>query len=126
MIRQVLTKNAPAPAAGAYSQGIVVDDKRMYVAGQVPMDSETGVMPQGIAAQTAKTLGNVRAVLEAGGFAMSDVVKATVHLAHAGDFEEFNKAYLTFFSGVLPVRTTVQSVLPKPGILVEVDVIAEK
>ena len=124
MKRQVVTENAPGPAAGAYSQGLVIDDKRMYVAGQGPVDVKTGEKPADIAGQTAQVLRNIRAILEAGGFSLADVVKTTVHLADINDFAAFNKVYLEYFNGVLPVRTTVQSVLS--GILVEIDVIAEK
>jgi len=124
MKRQVITDQAPQPLAGAYSQGLVIDEKRMYVAGQGPMNVKTGVAPQGVAEQSAQVIENIRAILEAGGFSLADVVKSTVHLADIGDFSEFNKVYTSYFTGVLPVRTTVQSVLP--GILVEIDVIAEK
>jgi len=124
MKRQIITDQAPQPFAGAYSQGIVIDEKRMYVAGQGALDVKTGVAPEGISAQSAQVMENIRTILEAGGFSLADVVKSTVHLADIADFGEFNKVYTSFFSGVLPVRTTVQSVLP--GFLVEIDVIAEK
>ena len=124
MKRQVFTENAPKPAAGAYSQGLVIDEKRMYVAGQGPVDVTTGEKPADIAGQTAQVLRNISAILDAGGFSMSDVVKTTVHLADINDFAVFNKIYLEYFNGILPVRTTVQSVMA--GILVEIDVIAEK
>ena len=124
MKRQVFTKDAPLPAAGAYSQGLVIDEKRMYVAGQGPVNVKTGEKPADIEGQTAQVLYNISAILEAGGFSLSNVVKTTVHLADINDFAAFNKVYLDYFSGVLPVRTTVQSVLP--GILVEIDAIAER
>ncbi len=124
MKRQVTTDRAPKPAGGGYSQGLVLDEKRMYVAGQGPVDVATRQKPAGVAAQTAQVLENIKTILEAGGFAMTDVVKSTVHLADIGDFAVFNEVYLRYFTGVLPVRTTVQSGLM--DILVEIDVIAEK
>ena len=124
MKRQIFTTDAPPPVFGAYSQGIVIDETRMYCAGQGPLNVKTGAKPQGIAAQTAQVIENLKAILEAGGFALSDAVKATVHLADLGDFAEFNRVYLQYFTGLLPVRTTVQSVLA--DILVEIDLIAEK
>jgi len=126
MKRQVITKQAPEPLAGAYSQGLVVDEKRMYVAGQGPMNVKSGLTPQGVSEQTTQVMENIKAILEAGDFSLADVVKSTVHLADIGDFGEFNKVYTSYFNGVLPVRTTVQSVLPKIDMLVEIDVIAEK
>ncbi|NLA91125.1 MAG: RidA family protein, partial [Synergistaceae bacterium] len=106
-----------------YSQGIVTGG-RIYVAGQGPVNPETGVMPEGIAEQTRRTLMNVKAILEEGGASMEHVVKATVHLTDLENFQGFNEVYKEFFSEPYPVRTTVQSVLIG-DMLVEVDVIAE-
>jgi len=126
MKKQIKTDKAPLPI-GPYSQGLVINETRMYVAGQGPMDVAAGKMPDGISAQTAQVLNNIKAILEAGGFTMEDVVKSTVHLADMNDFKEFNEVYASFFSGIFPVRTTVQSVLPGgKSMLVEIDVIAEK
>lgn len=121
MKKQIVTDQAPSPA-GAYSQGIVAGDL-MFVAGQGPLDPETGkVVGDTIEEQTARTLDNVNAVLEAAGATMRDVVKATVHLADLDDFPAFNQVYERYFSEPRPVRTTVGSALI--GIMVEVDVIA--
>lgn len=121
MKERIVTDQAPQPV-GPFSQGLKVG-RRIYVAGQGPVNARTRTIPEGIAAQTAQTLDNVRAVLEAGGAGMDDVVKATVHLADMSLFKAFNAVYETYFSEPYPVRTTVQSGLP--GILVEIDVIAE-
>ena len=125
MKKQITTEKAPLPL-GAYSQGLVIND-RMYVSGQGPMDVTTGKMPNGIERQTTQVLKNIEAILEAGGFSMADVVKSTVHLANMNDFMTFNETYIKHFPDILPVRTTVQSVLPGgKEMLVEIDVIAEK
>ena len=125
--RQILTDKAPAPMEGAYSQGLVINNSRMYVAGQGPIDVKTGKMPESISEQTAIVLDNIKAILDAGGFKMSDVVKSTVHLSDMNDFAIFNEVYKKYFTDILPVRTTVQSVLPGGAeMLVEIDVIAEK
>ncbi|WP_029423056.1 RidA family protein [Alicyclobacillus macrosporangiidus] len=121
MKQKIFTPKAPMPA-GPYSQGIKVGN-RIYVAGQGPLNVETGTKPEGIAAQTRQVLINIQNILEAGGAKMSDVVKVTVHLADLRDFEEFNSVYKEFFEDPYPVRTTVESGLN--NILVEIDVIAE-
>ena len=54
---------------------------------------------------------------------MDDIVKCTVHLSDINDFNRFNAAYASFFPGMKPARTTVQSVL-SDGIKIEVDAIA--
>lgn len=118
----VRTNKAPAPV-GPYSQGIRTGG-RIYVAGQGPVNPETGKMPEGIAEQTRQTLNNVKAILEEGGASMEHVVKATVHLTDLGNFKGFNEVYREFFSEPYPVRTTVKSGL-LGEMLVEIDVIAE-
>ena len=64
-------------------------------------------------------------ILEAAGMTFNDVVKCTCHLSDINDFARFNAVYRSFFSGVLPARTTVQSVLGG-GIKVEIDAVARK
>ncbi len=119
--RAIQTSDAPA-AAGAYSQGIRVGDL-VFVAGQGPADPATGeVRGSTIAEQTRATLRNVEAILRAAGAHLSDVVKATVHLADLDDFAGFDAAYRDVMPAPFPVRTTVGSQLA--NILVEIDVIA--
>jgi 2-iminobutanoate/2-iminopropanoate deaminase len=119
--QQITTDKAPRPA-GSYSQGLRVGDF-IYVAGQGPNDPATS-QPAGesIEEQTARTLENIKAILEAGGATMADVVKATVHLSDLSLFPRYNKVYETYFPEPRPVRTTVGSQLA--NILVEIDVVA--
>ena len=119
--QQIQTDQAPRPG-GAYSQGLRAGGF-VFVAGQGPTDPATGkIEADSIEEQTARTLENVRAILEAAGATMADVVKATVHLSDLSLFESFNSVYATYFPDPKPVRTTVGSQLK--GILVEIDVIA--
>lgn len=118
--QELRTGLAPAPV-GEYSQGLRAGDF-LFVSGQVGRDPATGELADGIEAQTARTLENIMAILEAGGATLDDVVKSTVHLKDMSLFEPFNRVYGTYFSSPKPVRTTVGSFLPKA--LVEIDVIA--
>ena len=120
MKQEIRTSLAPLPVA-SYSQGIKVGNT-IYVAGQGPLNVETGIVPESAAEQTRQVLTNIKNILEAGGATMDDVVKVTAHLEDLADFEEYNKVYQEFFTAPYPVRTTVQSGLN--NILVEVDVIA--
>lgn len=120
MKQQVRTTGAP-DSGGIYSQGMIAGNL-VFTAGQVPRDPVTGVIPQGIAAQTHQVLRNVRAILEAAGCSMDDVVKTTVHLTDLNDFSAFNAVYGEYFNEPRPVRTTVGSLLV--GILVEIDAVA--
>ena len=109
---------------GAYSDGVVVGDL-MFVSGQTPVDFSTSTVMLGtIEEETARTLNNIKAILERGGASLENVVKVTVHLASSSDFQRFNAEYAKFFTGVRPARTTVESGL-QHGIKVEIDVIAK-
>ena len=72
--------------------------------------------------QTARVLENIKAILEAGGASLADVVKVSAHLSDLSLFERYNKVYATYFPDPKPTRTTVGSQLL--GILVEIDAIA--
>ena len=118
---QVQTSNAPTPV-GPYSQALKAGDF-VFVAGQGSIDPSTQkVIGETIEEQTTQTLLNIKAILEAAGAELADVVKVTVHLSDLALFSRFNAVYTGYFSDPKPVRTTVGSQLP--GILVEIDVIA--
>jgi len=109
---------------GAYSDGLVVDGY-LYVSGQASVDFKTSKFVLGtIEEETERTLRNVEAIVKAAGGTMDDIVKCTVHLADINDFDAYNAVYSTFFPGIKPTRTTVQSVLVG-GLKVEVDCIAK-
>ena len=112
----------PAPA-GPYSQ-VVEMNGIVFTAGFGPHDPETGVLPEGIAAQTEGVLKNVATALSVVGLTLADVVKTTVHLQDLGMFKEFNEVYAAMVPAPYPVRTTVGSTLA--GILVEIDAVAIK
>lgn len=120
MKEAICTANSPQPA-GSYSQGLRANGL-LFVAGQGPRDPISGLPAEGIAAQTHQVLRNIRAILDAGGCSLDDVVKVSAHLADMADFDAFNCAYAEYFHEPYPVRTTVGSQLP--GILVEIDAIA--
>lgn len=110
-------------STGAYSSGVLIDGW-LYVSGQGPIDLATGEVVRGtIEEETILTLSHVKKIIEAAGGEMDDVVKCTVHLSDISEFERYNKVYASFFPGVKPARTTVQSVL-LDGIKIEIDAVA--
>jgi len=112
-------------STGAYSAGVLIDGW-LYVSGQGPLDLKTGAVVHGtIEAETRLTMEHIGKILGAAGFGFDDVVKCTCHLADIHDFEAFNRVYSSFFHGVLPARTTVQSGLGD-GIKVEIDAVARR
>ena len=119
----ISTTKAPA-AIGPYSQAVRVGNL-VYTSGQIPINPATGVFAEGgIKEQTRQSLLNVKAILEAAGLTMSDVVKTTVFMADMNDFADMNAVYAEFFSEPYPARSAVAvKALPK-GALVEIEVVA--
>ncbi len=76
MKKIISTENAPK-AIGPYSQAVYFNGT-LYISGQLPINPETGKMPEGIKAQTDQALKNVKAILEEAKFNLNDVVKSTV------------------------------------------------
>ena len=123
----IATDKAPA-AIGPYSQGVRAGNL-VFTAGQIALDPATQqVVAPGIGEQTARVLENLKAILEASGSSLAQVVKATVFLKDFNDFAAMNAVYGAYLApeGVdPPARTTVEvSRLPK-DVLVEIDLIAE-
>lgn len=121
--RAIETDRAPRPA-GAYSQGIETGDL-IFTAGQIGQDPVTGEIPGTIEAQTARAIGNVRAVLEAAGSGLDRVVKTTVYLSDMDDFPAYNAAYAELLPEPRPARSTIGAHL-SDGILVEIEAIATR
>ncbi|QKJ32640.1 RidA family protein [Mucilaginibacter mali] len=109
---------------GAYSDGVLVDGL-LFLSGQASVDFKTSEFVLGtIEEETTRTLDNIKAIIGAAGATMEDVVKCTVHLADINDFDRYNKVYSTYFTGIKPARTTVQSVLAE-SLKVEIDCIVK-
>lgn len=125
-MKAIQTEQAPA-AIGPYSQAIDSGAGLVFVSGQLPIDPATGAFPEGgIREQTRQSLSNARAILEAAGLGLQQVVKTTVFLADMADFAAMNEVYAQFFSAPFPARSAVAvKTLPK-GALVEIECIAAK
>ena len=121
----VHTANAPA-AIGPYSQAVAAGNT-LYISGQLPINPATGEFAGAdIVAQTRQSLTNMKAILEANGMTMADVVKTTVLLADIAEFAAMNAVYAEFFSAPYPARAAYQvAALPKAA-RVEIEAIAVK
>ncbi len=121
----IYTEKAPKPV-GPYSQAIKVGSF-IFGSGQIPIDPTTGNIVKGdITTQTRRVTENIKAVLEAVGYTLSDVVSVNVFLRNLSDYDEFNQIYSEYFKEKPPARTTVEvSNLPK-GVLIEMSFIAYK
>ncbi len=126
MAKQAIhTPNAPA-AIGPYSQAVCAGNT-VYVSGQLPIDPATGEFAGAdITSQTRQSLTNMKAILEADGMTMANVVKTTVLLSDIAEFAAMNAVYAEFFTAPYPARAAYQvAALPK-GARVEIEAIAVK
>lgn len=119
------TPNAPA-AIGPYVQGVNLGSM-VITSGQLPVNPQDGSMSDDIAVQARQSLENVKAIVEAAGLSVGDIVKTTVFVKNLNNFATINAAYEAFFSehnATFPARSCVEVArLPKDA-GVEIEVIA--
>jgi 2-iminobutanoate/2-iminopropanoate deaminase len=119
----VATPNAPR-AIGPYSQATRAGGL-LFTAGQVGFDPSTGeLVDGGIGEQTERVLLNIRAILQASGLDMANVIKTTVFLVDMADFAAMNTAYARAFGDHRPARSTVAVAALPRGARVEIEAIA--
>lgn len=123
MTRETINaKNAPT-AVGPYVHAVKAGET-LYTSGQLGLIPATGELPEGVEAQAKQALENLKAVVEAAGLTLANVVKTTVFLADINDFAAINAIYADYFTGEAPARSCVQvAALPK-GALFEIEAIA--
>lgn len=122
-MKEVIATTAAPGAIGPYSQAIKAGNL-LFCSGQIPVDPATGTVPEGIKAQTAQSLANVKAILAEAGLSVDNVVKTTVFLSDMANFVPMNEVYAQVFTAPFPARSAVAvRELPKQ-VLVEIEVIA--
>jgi reactive intermediate/imine deaminase len=120
MPKQIIaSKDAPA-AIGPYSQAVRVGDI-VYLSGQIGLDPPTGMLVEGIEAQAHQVFLNMRAVAEAAGGSLDDVVKLTLFLADLSDFTKVNEIMQSYFKPPYPARSTVEVAGLPRGARIEVE-----
>ena len=125
MPKEVVNTAKAPEAVGPYSQA-ASGGGFLFCSGQIPLDpSSQELVTATVAEETSQCLQNLKAVLEAGGCDLPDVVKVTAYLTDMDDFPEFNRAYEAFFGlDSPPARATVGVVALPKGARVEVDCVA--
>jgi reactive intermediate/imine deaminase len=122
MIRSIVsTRNAPA-AIGTYSQAVRVGDT-VYLSGQIALDPGSGQLVEGVDAQIHRVFGNLRAVADAAGGSLNDVVKLTVYLTDLAHFSRVNEVMAEYFSEPYPARAAIGVAALPRGALIEADAV---
>ena len=122
-MKEVKTTNAPA-AIGPYSQAII-SGPMLFTSGQIPINPETGEIPEGVEAQARQALTNVKNLIEASGGSMDKVVKTGVFIKDMNDFAKINEIYAEFFTEPYPARSCVEVARLPKDVLLEIETIVE-
>ncbi|HEY0502588.1 MAG TPA: RidA family protein [Lysobacter sp.] len=123
MSRQIIqTDKAPA-AIGPYSQAVRAGDT-VYLSGQIPLDPGTGLLVEGdIGMQARRSFENLKAVCEAAGGSLSDIVRLGLYLTDLDNFAAVNAVMGEFFKAPYPARSTIEVAGLPRGAGFEVDAV---
>ena len=124
MKKVISTTNAPA-AIGPYSQAIEANGF-VFASGQIPVNPETGEIPEGIEAQAEQVMKNVKNLLEAAGTSVDQVVKTGLFIKNMDDFATINGIYAKYFAKDCPARSCVEVARLPKDVLLEMEAIAVK
>ena len=124
--REIISSQKAPAAIGPYSQAVRVGDT-LYLSGQLGLDPATGKFAgQGFEAQARQALQNQKAILEAAGFSLKDVVQCQVFVTDMNNYPKFNTIYKEYFLENFPARAVLEvSRIPADG-LVEIMMVAER
>jgi 2-iminobutanoate/2-iminopropanoate deaminase len=124
-MKQIIATAQAPKAIGPYSQA-VLSNGLAYLSGQIPLDPATNQIVEGdIAVQTERVLENLKAVLEASGSSLAQVLKTTVYLKDMGEFPRMNEVYARYFPENPPARATVEVARLPRDVRIEIDAIAD-
>ncbi|NMC50596.1 MAG: RidA family protein [Desulfovibrio sp.] len=124
--KRIVTSDAAPKAIGPYSLGVWAGDL-LFVSGQTPTDPATGTIVDGdVVAQAHQAIKNVRAVLQAAGLDLADVVKSTLFIKDMNEFARINEVYASYFTPPYPARSCVEVARLPKDMLVELEVVARR
>lgn len=122
-MEEISTNKAPE-SIGPFSQGIQ-DGRTIYVSGQGPVNPATGnIVSDDVQEQTAQTLDNIEAILQAADTSLGNVIKTTIFVTNMADYDEINEIYARYMSEPFPARTAVEVADLPIDIAVEIEVVA--
>jgi 2-iminobutanoate/2-iminopropanoate deaminase len=123
-LKELVTAAGAAKAIGPYSPALKIGNM-VFLSGSIPLDPVSGqIVEGGIKEQTTRVMENIKALLEAAGANLNQVVRTTVYMVDLGEFTAVNDIYASYFQAPYPARSTVQVVKLPKDVRVEIDVIA--
>merc|ERR1712002_1152117 len=123
-VRKIISTPKAGKPVGPYNQAVVVGNT-VYISGTIPLHPETSLIVEGgVVAEAKQVLENLKAVVEASGSCMDNVVKCTILLEDINDWPAVNEVYATYFTKNYPTRAAYQVVKLPKGAKVEIEAIA--
>lgn len=123
-MKKIISTDRAPKAIGPYSQAVVVNGFA-FLSGQIPLDPATNQLIDGdITAQTERVFENMKALLEACGSSLGQVVKTTVFIKDMGEFAKMNEVYARYFPENAPSRSTIEAARLPRDVRIEIECIA--
>ena len=122
-MKQVINAQGAPKAIGPYSHACKVG-RMVFTSGQIGLNPDTGVLAEGVEAQTIQAITNLKAVLEEAGSSLAGIVKTTVFVKNMSDFAQVNKLYGMLIPEPFPARSCVEVAALPAGALVEIEAMA--
>lgn len=125
-MKQIIQTNNAPQAIGPYSQAVMAGGM-LFVSGQIPDVPATGrIVSDKVEEQARQVMENVKAVVEAAGLTLDDVVKTSVFIKNMDDFATINGVYSQYFKENCPARACVEVARLPKDVLLEMEAIAVK
>jgi reactive intermediate/imine deaminase len=118
--RSIIHSDHAPKAIGTYSQAVKVGNT-VYLSGQIPLDPNTMQLVEGITPQITQVFDNLKAVAQAAGGSLNDIVKLNIFLTDLGNFATVNEIMATYFTEPYPARAAIGVASLPRGSLVEMD-----
>jgi 2-iminobutanoate/2-iminopropanoate deaminase len=122
-MKKIINTDKAPKAIGPYSQATEVNGI-IFISGQIPVNPETGIIPEGIVAQTEQVMHNIEAILNEAGLSFDNVVKSTCLLSDMTNFKAMNEVYGKYYNVNPPARAAFAVKDLPLGALIEIESIA--
>jgi 2-iminobutanoate/2-iminopropanoate deaminase len=119
-----IIENEEMPKSNGHYSQCIAHNGLLYLSGQLAIDSKTGQIPEGIAAQTLQALQNVEAILLAAGTGRDKVLQMRLYISDIHLWEQVNEVYSSFFADHKPVRAVIPTRELHYGSLIEIEATA--